>query len=61
MKDKIERQKAKGRLIAPIRTMVVGIPNVGKSSFINKISGRATAITGDRPGVTRNKQWIRLK
>lgn len=60
MKDKIERQKAKGRLIIPIRTMVVGIPNVGKSSFINKISGKATAITGDKPGVTRSKQWIRL-
>ena len=60
MKDKIERQKAKGRLIIPIRTMVVGIPNVGKSSFINKISGKATAITGDRPGVTKSKQWIRL-
>jgi ribosome biogenesis GTPase A len=60
MKDKIERQKAKGRLIIPIRTMVVGIPNVGKSSFINKISGKATAITGDRPGVTKSKQWIHL-
>jgi ribosome biogenesis GTPase A len=60
MKDKIAREKAKGRLITPIRTMVVGIPNVGKSSFINRIAGKATAATGDKPGVTRNKQWIRL-
>lgn len=60
MKDKIERDKLKGRLFRPIRTMVVGIPNVGKSSFINKIAGRASAATGDKPGVTRGKQWIRL-
>jgi len=60
MKEKIEREKQKGRLFRPIRTMVVGIPNVGKSSFINKIAGRASAVTGDRPGVTRGKQWIRL-
>ena len=60
MKDKIERDKQKGRLFRPIRTMVVGIPNVGKSSFINKIAGKASAVTGDKPGVTRGKQWIRL-
>ncbi len=60
MADKIEREKQKGRLLRPIKTMVVGIPNVGKSSFINKIAGKATAITGDKPGVTRNKQWIRI-
>lgn len=60
MKEKLEREKQKGRLFTPIRTMVVGIPNVGKSSFINKIAGRAIAVTGDKPGVTRNKQWIRL-
>lgn len=60
MKDKIEKEKQKGRKFRPIRTMVVGIPNVGKSSFINKIAGRASAITGDKPGVTRGKQWIRL-
>lgn len=60
MKEKIEREKQKGRLFRPIRTMVVGVPNVGKSSFINKIAGRASAVTGDRPGVTRGKQWIRL-
>jgi ribosome biogenesis GTPase A len=60
MSAKIERDRAKGKLFTPVRTMVVGIPNVGKSSFINKIVGRATAVTGDRPGVTRGKQWIRI-
>jgi len=60
MKEKLEKEKLKGRLIRPIRTMVVGIPNVGKSSFINKIAGSASAATGDKPGVTRGKQWIRL-
>lgn len=60
MKEKIERDRLKGRLFRPIRTMVVGIPNVGKSSFINRIAGRASAVTGDKPGVTRGKQWIRL-
>jgi len=60
MREKIEREKSKGRLFRPIRTMVVGIPNVGKSSFINKIAGRASAATGDKPGVTRGKQWIKL-
>lgn len=60
MKEKIEREKAKGRLIQTIRTMVVGIPNVGKSAFINKVAGKAVAVTGDRPGVTRGKQWVRL-
>ncbi len=60
MSEKIERDKAKGKLFTPVRTMIVGIPNVGKSSFINKIVGKATAVTGDRPGVTRGKQWIRI-
>ncbi len=60
MKEKLDREKQKGRIFRPIRTMVVGIPNVGKSSFINKIAGRASAVTGDKPGVTRGKQWIRL-
>ncbi len=60
MKEKLDREKQKGRIFRPIRTMVVGVPNVGKSSFINKIAGRASAVTGDRPGVTRGKQWIRL-
>jgi len=60
MKEKLERQRQKGRLFRPIRTMVVGIPNVGKSSFINRLAGRASAVTGDKPGVTRGKQWIKL-
>jgi ribosome biogenesis GTPase A len=60
MTEKIERDKAKGKIFTPVRTMVVGIPNVGKSSFINKIVGKASAVTGDRPGVTRGKQWIRI-
>ncbi|EMS71104.1 ribosome biogenesis GTPase YlqF [Ruminiclostridium cellobioparum] len=60
MSEKIERDRAKGKLFTPVRLMVVGIPNVGKSSFINRIVGRATAVTGDRPGVTRGKQWIRI-
>lgn len=60
MKERFERDRQKGRIFRPIRTMVVGIPNVGKSSFINKIAGKASAVTGDKPGVTRSKQWIRL-
>ncbi len=60
MSEKIERDRVKGKLFTPVRTMVVGIPNVGKSSFINKIVGKASAVTGDRPGVTRGKQWIRI-
>ena len=60
MAPKIERDRAKGKIFTPIRTMVVGIPNVGKSSFINKIVGKAMTVTGDRPGVTRGKQWIRI-
>jgi len=60
LKDKIEHDKSRGLVNRPIKMMVVGIPNVGKSSFINKLSGKKSAITGDRPGVTRGKQWIRL-
>ena len=51
--ERFERDRQKGRRFRTIRTMVVGIPNVGKSTFINKIAGRAVAATGDRPGVTR--------
>lgn len=58
--DKIKGYKEKGAKLI-IKMMVVGIPNVGKSSFINKLSKRAGAKTGNKPGVTRGKQWIRLK
>lgn len=61
LKDKIEKQKEKGMVNRSIKIMVVGIPNVGKSSFINCLANRKSAITGDRPGVTKGKQWIRLK
>ncbi len=59
-RKKLESAQLRGRLQRPVKTMIVGIPNVGKSAFINKISGKASAITGDRPGVTRNKQWVRI-
>lgn len=61
LKEKIEREKRKGIVNRSIKLMVVGIPNVGKSSFINKFAGKASTKTGDRPGVTKGKQWIRLK
>ena len=61
MEEKIQRLKARGRLFVPIRAMIVGIPNVGKSTFINKYVGKATTKTGDKPGVTRGKQWIKIK
>lgn len=60
LKDKTKRDTEKGMRARDPRMMVVGIPNVGKSSFINKLSGRAGAKTGDRPGVTTAKQWIRI-
>lgn len=53
MEDKIAADLKRGRINRPIRAMIVGIPNVGKSTFINKLVGRATTKTGDRPGVTR--------
>lgn len=58
--DKIEKDESRG-LNRSIKLMIVGIPNVGKSSLINRLSGKAGAKTGDRPGVTKGKQWIRLK
>lgn len=59
LEDKIKADSAKG-LNKNIKMMVVGVPNVGKSSFINKLSRKASTKTGDKPGVTRGKQWIRL-
>ena len=58
--EKLERYEQKGMHGRALKAMVVGIPNVGKSSLINKLCGKAKAKTGDRPGVTRDKQWIRL-
>lgn len=58
--DRIQKDKEKG-LTRSLKLMMVGIPNVGKSSLINRLAGKASTITGDRPGVTRGKQWIRLK
>lgn len=59
-KEKIERDRKRGILNRPIRAMVAGIPNVGKSTFINAYAGRACTKTGNKPGVTKGKQWIRL-
>ena len=59
-KEKRERDKKRGLLARPIRAMVVGIPNVGKSTFINAYSKKSSAATGNKPGVTKGKQWIRL-
>lgn len=59
-KEKIERDRRRGIKNRPIRAMVCGIPNVGKSTFINSIAGRASAKTGNKPGVTKGKQWIHL-
>ncbi|HKM04193.1 MAG TPA: ribosome biogenesis GTPase YlqF [Lachnospiraceae bacterium] len=59
-KEKLERNKRRGILNRPIRAMVVGIPNVGKSTFINSFAGKACTKTGNKPGVTKGKQWIRL-
>lgn len=60
-KEKIERDRKRGILNRPVRAMVVGIPNVGKSTFINAFAGKACAKTGNKPGVTKGKQWIRLR
>ncbi|MCQ2506516.1 MAG: ribosome biogenesis GTPase YlqF [Lachnospiraceae bacterium] len=60
MKEKIEKDRKKGILNKPVRAMIAGIPNVGKSTFINTYFGKASAKTGNKPGVTTSKQWIRL-
>lgn len=59
-KEKMERDRKRGIKNRPVRAMVVGIPNVGKSTFINSYAGKACAKTGNKPGVTKGKQWIRL-
>ena len=59
-KEKIERDRRRGIINRPVRAMIVGIPNVGKSTFINTYAGKACAKTGNKPGVTKGKQWIRL-
>ncbi len=59
-REKIERDRRRGILNRPVRAMVVGIPNVGKSTFINSFAGRSCAKTGNKPGVTKGNQWIRL-
>ena len=61
MKDEIERQYARGRIKKTIRIMILGIPNVGKSSLINRISKKSKLEVANRPGVTKSKQWIRIE
>ena len=58
--DKLKDYEAKGQAGRPLRVMILGIPNVGKSTFINKVAGRKAAIAGDKPGVTRGRQWISI-
>lgn len=60
-KEMMDNLKAKGRNERAIRLMIVGVPNVGKSTLINKLIGRKSTVTGDKPGVTKCKQWVRLK
>ena len=59
-REKIERDRKRGIKNRPVRAMVAGIPNVGKSTFINSLAGKSAAKTGNKPGVTKGKQWIRL-
>lgn len=58
LKEQIEKWRAKGQVGRPVRAMVVGVPNVGKSTFINQVAKRKSAKAGDKPGVTRGKQWV---
>lgn len=60
LKEKLAALEAKGQVGRPLRAMVVGIPNVGKSSFINRVAGRKAAAASDKPGVTRGKQWVTI-
>ena len=59
-REKKERDRKRGILNRPVRAMVAGIPNVGKSTFINSFAGKACAKTGNKPGVTKGKQWIKI-
>lgn len=61
LSEKLEARKARGITGGGIKVMIVGVPNVGKSTLINKLSGKASTKTGDRPGVTKSKQWISAK
>lgn len=61
MKEDLQKEALKGRIGRPVRVMILGIPNVGKSSFINRVSKKTSAGVGNRPGVTKQKQWIRLQ
>ena len=58
LKEKLEQWKAKGLVGRPVRAMVVGVPNVGKSTFINQVAKKKSAKAGNKPGVTRGKQWV---
>jgi len=60
LSEKLREYEAKGQVGRPLRVMILGIPNVGKSTFINKVAGRKAAIAGDKPGVTRGRQWISI-
>ena len=60
LREKLAELEEKGQGSRPLRVMILGIPNVGKSTFINKVAGRKAAVAGDRPGVTRGQQWIRV-
>ena len=60
LKDQIARWRERGQVGRPVRAMVVGVPNVGKSTFINKVAKKKSAKAGDRPGVTRGKQWVNV-
>ena len=60
LKERIDREKNKG-MTRTVKMMMVGIPNVGKSTLINRLVGKAKTVTGDRPGVTKTQQWVRIR